>query len=55
MCVDHPEFILGFEPDADEKRDYQITLDTPRSRDDWGSPEPVDEFDIGADDFEVPF
>jgi hypothetical protein len=55
MCTEHPEYLLGFEPDADEKDAYHLTLDTPRTRDDWGYPEPVDEFAIDADDFEVPF
>tara|TARA_R110000803_G_scaffold59191_1_gene117688 strand:- start:787 stop:960 length:174 start_codon:yes stop_codon:yes gene_type:complete len=52
MCTEHPEYVLGFEPTDDEKRDHAAVLATPRSRDDWGTPEPEDEYDIDADDFE---
>lgn len=57
MCTEHPEYIMGFEPDDDEKRDYESVIATPRTRDDWGLPEPLDEFDLDADDFEqeIPF
>ena len=52
MCVDHPEYVMGFEPTDEEKQDYEAVIATPRSRDDWGTPEVADEFDLDADDFE---
>lgn len=52
MCVEHPEYVLGFEPTEEEHDQHQAVLNTRRSGSDWGVPE---EFDIEADDFEIPF
>lgn len=49
MCTEHPEYILGFEPSDDEKRDYQSVIETPRSVDHYGIP---GQFDIDDDDFD---
>ena len=54
MCVEHPEYVLGFEPSDEEKRDYETVLATPRTQDRWGVSEAPDEFDLDEDDFEIP-
>ena len=49
MCTEHPEYILGFEPSDDDKRNYQGVIDTDRSEPQYGMP---DQFDIEDDDGE---